>query len=443
MHNRDWHSWVPTNRSVGGRPGSRDLQILQMWCKHDKSCLVPSPVYVSDAYPPPLIRLKCCIYSLYSHISETVVASVLTALCSTTNTVDGIVFKLASMGDKVTLKLSLDWTPNGNHAGIFVALGKNWYADQGIDLQLVSPHSDAYENTPASRVCSGSCDLAITPSETVISNYCKPEDDPGKADLVAVAAILQEDDSAVVTLKESGIDSMKKLEGKKYASYGARYEGRIIQEMIKNDGGSGDYLELTPKKLGLWDAVINGECDATWVFMGWEGQEAKLNGIDLNVFKLKDYGVEYGYPLVMVAKREIIQDGHAASRLHSFLHQTAKGYIWAKEHPQDAAELMLSTCKDIFPDFPMKKELVNASVIAASTAYLDEQGKWGGMTKQRWDSFLDWLSKNSLLTTKMQSRDPDQAHKTTLDGLRQGDSGDSIPRERVNANDLFTNLFSE
>ena len=72
----------------------------------------------------------------------------------------------------------------------------------------------------------------------------------------AIAAILQDDTSAIVTLKSSGLDRPAKLDGKKYASYGARYEGRIVQRMIQNDGGAGDYQEVALPMLGIWETIL-------------------------------------------------------------------------------------------------------------------------------------------------------------------------------------------
>lgn len=93
-----------------------------------------------------------------------------------------------------------------------------------------------------------------------------------------------------VALKDSGIDRPRDLDGKKYASYGARYEGRIVQRLIQTDGGKGDFEELTPEKLGIWNTLIAGAAEATWIFKGWEGIIAKLEGVGLNQFTLRDYG---------------------------------------------------------------------------------------------------------------------------------------------------------
>jgi hypothetical protein len=50
-----------------------------------------------------------------------------------------------------------------------------------------------------------------------------------------------------------------------------------------------------------------GEADATWVFMGWEGVEAQVKGVDLNIFKLEDFKVPYGHSPLLVAHPDTIR----------------------------------------------------------------------------------------------------------------------------------------
>jgi hypothetical protein len=97
------------------------------------------------------------------------------------------------------------------------------------------------------------------------------------------------------------------LDGKTYASYAARYEGRIVQQMIRNDGGKGEFVEATPPKLDVWGSVLRGEAAATWVFLGWECVQAAMTGVELNMFKLEDYKIPYDYPLVMVAHPDTLR----------------------------------------------------------------------------------------------------------------------------------------
>lgn len=337
------------------------------------------------------------------------------------------------------IKIALDWTPNGNHVGFFVAKARGLYAAAGLEVSFVSPHSDGYTATPASRVESGEALLACTPSETVISFATRPSSAPKPA-VKAVAALLQADDSAIVTLASSGIDRPAKLAGKRYASYSARYEGRIVQQLIKADGGSGDYEELSLPHLGLWNTVCGGAADATWVFMGWEGVEARLKGLELNAFSLGDYGIPYGYSPVVIAHPDSLS-GPRAAAVRAVLAATAEGYRWAAANPREAAAAMAAAVAAEFPDLPaLDPELVKGSVEAVAGACLDPAGRWGAMDAGRWGAFLDWLSAQGLLTTKVQSR-TEGADTASLDALRAGDAGEAIPRETVDETALFTNEF--
>lgn len=352
------------------------------------------------------------------------------------------------------VELYLDWTPNCNHAGFFVALAKGFYTDHGISgVSIISPHADSYKTTPASHVevlKPGTLSLAIAPSETVISYNTSPPARP-KPPIKAVAAILQQDTSAIVTLKSSGISSPRQLEGKKYASYGARYEGRIVQEMIKSDGGSGDYVEVANlPMLGLWETVLKGEVDATWVFMAWEGVEAKMKGVELNVFKLSN--IPYGYSPVLVVHPDVVakQETEALASeqqeaLRSFLKASAMGFEFAAEQPEETAKLLCEQVLKMYPDLqaPLELDMVTEACKAVAPHLLldGSNNKWGDMSAERWDSFLDWLSEKGLLTTLVQSRDPEEGVSTSLDKLRGGEGGEIIPRGSVSSEQLFTNEF--
>lgn len=72
---------------------------------------------------------------------------------------------------------------------------------------------------------------------------------------------------------------------------------------------------------------------------------------------------------------------------------------------------------------------------------LTADGRWGVMDPARWESFLDWLSASGLLTTKVQSRAPQDGVSASLDGLRAGDVGDVVPRSSISASDLMISLI--
>lgn len=146
-----------------------------------------------------------------------------------------------------TLKLALDWTPNTNHIGFFIAKELGFYKENGIELEILNPIDDNYQLTPGKKLELDIADFAIAPFETVISLNNKAN----QVQAIAIYAILQEDLSSIVSLKQSNINSPRFLDGKIYASYKARYEDHIVNEMIKNDGGEGKLKIIYPEKLGI------------------------------------------------------------------------------------------------------------------------------------------------------------------------------------------------
>jgi len=310
------------------------------------------------------------------------------------------------------IDLALDWTPNTNHTGFYVAQAKGYYDDCGVDVSIHSPGDDDYETTPAKQVATGEATVAIAPSESAISYHTHPEYDS----LTAIAAVCQTDMSAIVTLEESGLDRPADLDGQTYASYDARFEDYIVRQLVKNDGGDGDIKITTPPKLGIWNTLLDGEADATWVFMPWEGVMAERDEIGLDAFYLDEYDVPYGYTPLLLARPETIENDDGLS---DFLDATARGYQFAAEHPEEAAEILHEEATGMDNDDP---EFLAESQQRIADAYLTDNGEWGTMDHSRWESFVGWLADNDILTT--------------IDG-------ESIPATELDTDELYTNTLLE
>jgi len=307
------------------------------------------------------------------------------------------------------IDLALDWTPNTNHTGFYVAQAEGYYGDRGIELSIHSPADDGYETTPAKQVATGEATLGIAPSESAISYHTHPD----YPSLTAVAAVCQEDKSAIVTLEDSGIDRSADLDGHRYASYDARFEDHIVRQLIRNDGGDGDIEITTPPKLGIWNTLLEGAADATWVFMPWEGVMADREGIGLNAFYLDAYDVPYGYTPLLLARPDTI-DGEA-ELLADVLAATAEGYQFAVDNPDAAADILHEEATGMDNDDPA---FLRESQRQIADAYLTTEGQWGVMNHSRWEAFVDWLAENEILTTV---------------------DGDLIPASELDTTRLYTN----
>jgi len=288
---------------------------------------------------------------------------------------------------KIPIRLALDWTPNTNHTGFYVAAANGAYERADLDVTFILPDADNYELTPAKRVAQGTADLAITPSESIYSYQSNG------VPLVAVAAVLARDASAIVTLKQNGIARPQQLDGKVYASYKARYEDEIIRQLIRNDGGKGHFLSHQPARLDIWNALLTNEADATWIFLPWEGVEAANRGLELTQFILEDYDIPYGYSPVLTAHRD--WTARHAEALRRFLAATAEGFTFAARNPDQAAQLLIDTARHQSLN---DTDFVEQSQQMASGYYLSADGQWGPMQPGVWLSFTNWLIRHQLLT---------------------------------------------
>ena len=295
----------------------------------------------------------------------------------------------------MTIRLALDWTPNTNHTGFYVALAQGLYQKAQVSVVITTPDQDDYQTTPAKQLSLGQVDLAVAPSESVISYQTNG------VPLVAIAALLARDASAIVTLDQSGIERPQQLDNRVYGSYSARYEDEIVRQLIRNDGGQGDFKTDKPDRLNLWQALLDRQVDATWIFLPWEGVEATVKNVELNVFKLEDYGIPYGYSPVLMANRDWAT--LHADDLRKFMQATSAGFRWAAEHPDEAAQLLMDTA-----NHPTLNDshFLQQSQRTIANYYLDEEGHWGLMEPAVWEQFIQWLTERQLLTVDAESNTP-------------------------------------
>ncbi|NWJ46340.1 MAG: ABC transporter substrate-binding protein [Chloroflexi bacterium] len=308
--------------------------------------------------------------------------SLLLAACSDSTATPAKSGEAATKVPVETLSLALDWVPNTNHTGIYVALAKGWYAEEGIDLKIL-PYSEAA--TPESLIASGKAELGIGAAEGIVSAAAAGQS------LVSIAAIIQKDTSALVTLKNSGLTSPKMLVGKKYAGFGASYEEPVINSMIKFDGGNGTFENITANVFG-YEAVLNKQADFVWIFEGWDEIEAKLRGIDLNVIPITKYGVPDRYtPLIETSADVISKKSDALKR---FMKATVRGYEYSITNPKDAADLLInSNPAGTFSN----KELVYKSQDYLSPKYKEGATQWGSQTLKMWTDYPRFMFQAGIL----------------------------------------------
>jgi len=289
-------------------------------------------------------------------------------------------------GDLTPLTFCLDWTPNTNHTGIYAALALGYYADAGLDVTIVQPS----ENDAAVMCASGQAAFAVEAQDTLAAAL--DMDEP--LGVTAVAALLQHNTSGILSRAGDGIDSPGGLEGRTYSTWQSPIELAMLENLVAADGGSFDHVNLIPNNITDEPAALAAnQTDAIWVFYGWGGINATVEQVDCDYWNFSDLNPVFDYYTpVLIADNDFLSESPDIAR--AFLEATRKGYEYAVEHPQEAADLLIAG--DTTGSLKGSEDLVYASQKWLSEQYLADGDRWGYIDPARWDGFYGWLYENQL-----------------------------------------------
>tara|TARA_B100000941_G_C28490774_1_gene547813 strand:- start:3 stop:914 length:912 start_codon:yes stop_codon:yes gene_type:complete len=291
------------------------------------------------------------------------------------------------------IKLALDWTPNVNHIGFLVAKEMGFYRQNDLDIEFLTPEFDDYSTTPAKKVELGNSDFGLCPTESLISFRTKKN----PFIIKGLMTIFQEDVSAIATIKSKNILRPKDLDGMSYASYNARYEDKIVKKMIINDGGKGNLEIHYPKRLGIWNTLIENKHESTWIFINWEGVEALQKNIQLKLFKMSDFGIPYSYSPVLFSSADYISNNSYSVK--SFIESTRKGYLYCYENTNDAVSIL----NKYIPESDKEIDLVECLKI--SLIHFGFKEDFGKINLDKINIFLEWLEENNIENEAFKGKD--------------------------------------
>ncbi len=275
-----------------------------------------------------------------------------------------------------TVTVQLDWVPNTNHTGIYVADENGYYAEEGIEISIL-PYSGGNGD---SLVAEGAADFAISFQNSITLSR------PAGLPIVAVAAILQHTAEAIgVNESSDDINRPADLDGKLYAGFGGPFEEPLMKAVIQADGGAGEF-ESVILDTAAYEAVYNGSADFVIPFITWEGIEAEINEEPMKYFRYSDYGLPDQYSVIIVASEDYLAGN--ADLAARFLRATQKGFEFGATSPDEAAQILIDANPGVF-NLP---ELVFRSQnLLAEEYYLDESGQWGSIDLDRFSDYSAFL----------------------------------------------------
>ncbi len=291
-------------------------------------------------------------------------------------------FAKADNPTKVTLML--DWTPNTNHLGVYVAQAKSFYQDANLTVDIQQPGDVQVEQI----VGTGKAQFGISYEEQ--ATYSRAANVP----VVSVAAIIQHNTSGFAALHDKHpLKTPADLAGLRYGAFGSPIEKPMLDILMKCTSSKGaDSIQFIDigftEPLPLMD---KDRIDFVWLFYAWDGIRANEQGYKLDFLMLWDYKqcVPDYYTPLLITNEDMIKN--QPDVVKAFVQATARGYAFAIQHPDDAADLLLKAAPDL------DAKLVKESAEWLAPQYQADAPRWGEQRADVWQGFSDFLLKNGAL----------------------------------------------
>lgn len=291
------------------------------------------------------------------------------------------------------LTFALDWTPNTNHSGLYLAKERGYYEEEGLDITFRESDMNFIE-----MVANGTAAFGIASQEQVLQARASGAEIP----VVAIAALLQHNTSGFASPADRGIESPQDFEGKTYSGWGTELELAFISTLMEKDNADYNKVEIINQSASNFIASMETEADFAWIYYGWDGVNCELQDYPINFILLGDIDERLDfYSPVLITSDELIETEPEV--VSKFLRATRRGYLDAIADADAAVDALLTAAPELDPD-----------LLRASQEWLNKESEksgeaWGSITPERWASFAQWMSENDLLEEEI---DVDSAYST-------------------------------
>jgi ABC-type nitrate/sulfonate/bicarbonate transport system substrate-binding protein len=284
--------------------------------------------------------------------------------------------------EKQEVIMMLDWVPNTNHTGIFVAQDRGYFHEAGLEVTIIEPGEVYAEQA----VSGGAADFGISFQEQL--TIARANGVP----LVSIAAILQHNTSGFASRGDLDLASPREWGSRRYGAFGGPFEEPTLRVLMECDGGDFDKLEVVDTGFADPLALLSeNQIDLAWIFYAWQGIQAEQEGIDLNLVMLADWFecIPDYYTPILITSETMIKEQPEVVR--SFVGAITRGYEFAIGDPEAAAQILLDSAPEL------DTNLVNTSQVWISQQYQADAPRWGEQRVQIWEQYTAWMVENGII----------------------------------------------
>lgn len=282
------------------------------------------------------------------------------------------------------MNILLDWYPNAVHSFLYAAEEKGYFKEAGLKINLITP---AGTEDGIKLVATNKADLAISyPKQVILS---RGEGIPVKS----VGAIVRSSLNQLMVRKDSGIKSLKDLEGKKIGFPSFEIDKETIKEMVKKAGGDPSKIDFVDVGYDLMASMQTKRVDG--IIGGYINHEKILlekEGIELLTFNPVDYEIPNNYELVFIASDEALNKNK--DNIEAFLKAAKKGYDYTVANPSKSLDLVLKIQNE---SFPLEGDIEKQSLDILMPLMEDKSGSFLTQDEENWKNNIKWLEDKELL----------------------------------------------
>ncbi|GIQ70627.1 ABC transporter substrate-binding protein [Xylanibacillus composti] len=266
---------------------------------------------------------------------------------------------------KVVLRLK--WIHQAQFAGFYAAVEQGYYKEAGLDVEIRPGGADF----PAVQmVASGSEDFGVTGADQILLGREKG------VPVTALATIYRDTPFVLFALKESGVETLEDLVGKKVGIKLGGNEELTYRAMVESAGIDPSSIEEMPIKYDM-SPLLSGQVQAWPGYVINEVLAVEELGHEVNTIVPGDYGINF-YADTLFAKQELIENEPELVR--SFVQASMKGWEFALDNPEEAAAYGLAYSNNLTLEHEVN--MMNASIPMLQP----ENRPLGKMEANEWES---------------------------------------------------------
>ena len=280
--------------------------------------------------------------------------------------------KPADAAEKLTVLL--DWFVNPDHATLFVAQEKGYFADAGLEVELIAP---ADPNDPPKLVAAEKADLAVSYQPQLHLQVAEG------LPLVRVATLVATPLNTLLVLADGPIQSIADLKGRTVGYSVGGFEDALLGAMLERHGLSIDDVTLVNVNFSLSPSILSGQVDAViGAYRNFELNQMDIVGHPGRAFYIEEEGVPPYDELIVVAHTDRLGD----PAIRGFVDALERGVQFLINHPDESWQLFLNgreelddelnrrAWRDTLPRFALRPAALDTARYDRFAAFLQAQG---------------------------------------------------------------------